>query len=85
MKIFKKVLHYWFAFVSVLSFLGGWGLLAHSLKPIQSTQNTTASTISLPALPPILAYGSEGGNGLNFSASSNQSTTFTPRLRTGGS
>jgi hypothetical protein len=86
MKIIKTVLHYWFALVSILSFLVGWGMLAHSLKPIQSTQNTSASTsISLPALPPIQAFGTGSGNGLNFSAPSNPSTTFSPRLRTGGS
>jgi hypothetical protein len=87
MKIIKTLLHYWFALISILSFLLGWGLLAHSLKPIQPTQNSTASTISLPALPPIQAFGtgSGTGNGLNFSAPSNQSSTVRPRLRTGGS
>jgi hypothetical protein len=83
MKIIKTILHYWFAIVSVVSFLAGWGLLAHSLKPVQLTQATTDSVISLPALPPIQAFGS--GTGLNFSAPSDQSTAVRPRLRSGGS
>jgi hypothetical protein len=87
MKILKTALHYWFAFVSVLSFLVGWGLLAHSLKPIQPTQNTTANTISLPALPTIQPFGggSVNGSGLNVPAPGNQVTTLRPRLRSGGS
>ena len=89
MKIIKTLLHYWFAFISVVSFLVGWGMLAHSLKPVQPTQNTTAAgAVSLPALPPIQAFGG-GTNGLNFSTSnnqpSNQSSSFFPRLRSGGS
>jgi hypothetical protein len=83
MKIIKTLLHYWFAIVSVLSFLAGWGFLAHSLKPIQSTQTTTTSILSLPALPPIQAFGS--GNGMNSSVPNNQSTIVRPWLRSGGS
>jgi hypothetical protein len=87
MKIIRIALHYWFALISILSFLIGWGMLAHSLKPIQPAQTGSSSSISLPALPPIQAFGTGdgSGNGLNFSAPSNSSTTFSPRLRTGGS
>jgi hypothetical protein len=86
MKIIRTALHYWFAIISVLSFLAGWGMLAHSLKPIQPTQTTTVNSASLPALPPIQAYngGIGNGSGLNFSAPSNQSNYF-PILRSGGS
>jgi hypothetical protein len=82
MKIIKTALHYWFAIISVVSFLAGWGMLAHSLKPIQPTQTTA----SLPALPPIQAYngGPGNGSGLNFSTPNNQSGFF-PILRSGGS
>jgi hypothetical protein len=81
MKIIKTALHYWIALVSVLSFLVGWGMLAHSLKPVQaSTQNTAA----LPALPPIQAFGgltgNNSGSGLNYPP-----TSVFPRLRSGGS
>jgi hypothetical protein len=87
MKIIKTVLHYWFAIISVLSFLVGWGMLAHSLKPIQPTQTTTLNSASLPALPTIQAFGGGSGNGsgLNFSAPSNQSNVGFPILKTGGS
>jgi hypothetical protein len=92
MKIIKAVLRYWFAIVSALSFLVGWGMLAHSLKPVQPVQAATAnvsSLPSLPSLPPIQAFGSGGGNGsgsgLNFAAPSTQSNLGAPLLRSGGS
>jgi hypothetical protein len=88
MKIMKTALHYWIAIVSVLSFLAGWGMLAHSLKPVQASQPSTVNTASLPSLPPIQAFGGgagNGGSGLGFSAPSNPSTSVFPRLRSGGS
>jgi len=88
MKIIKTALHYWFAVVSVLSFLVGWGMLAHSLKPVQPTQATTANVSSLPSLPPIQAFGGgsgSSGSGLNYAAPSTQSNLGTPLLRSGGS
>ena len=84
MKIIKTALHYWFAIISVLSFLMGWGMLAHSLKPIQTAQAATVNTASLPALPTIQAFGG-AASGLNFSAPSNQSNSGFPALRSGGS
>ncbi len=93
MKIMKTALHYWIAIVSVLSFLAGWGMLAHSLKPVQASQSSPLNTASLPSLPPIQAFGSgngngftgSGGSGLGFSAPGNQSSSIFPRLRSGGS
>ncbi len=87
MKIIKTALHYWFAVVSVLSFLVGWGMLAHSLKPVQPVQAATANISSLPSLPPIQAFGSGSGSGsgLNFAAPSTQSNLAAPLLRSGGS
>jgi hypothetical protein len=88
MKIIKKIIHYWFAIVSVLSFLVGWGLLAHSLKPAQSSQTSTLTSLSLPALPTIQAYGQGSGNngsGLNLVSPNNQSSSGFPLLRSGGS
>jgi len=87
MKIIKTALHYWFAIVSVVSFLAGWGMLAHSLKPIQPAQATTTNTASLPALPSIQAFGggSANGSGLNFSSLNNQANSGFSFLRTGGS
>lgn len=87
MKIIKTVLHYWFAIVSLLSFLVGWGMLAHSLKPIQPAQTTIMNSASLPVLPTIQAFGNGSGNGsgLNFSAPGNKSNVGFPILRSGGS
>ncbi len=87
MKIIRTALHYWFAIVSVVSFLAGWGMLAHSLKPIQPTRTTTLNTASLPALPPIQAFngGGQNGSGLNLSPSNNQSNSGFPILRSRGS
>jgi hypothetical protein len=88
MKIIKTALHYWIAIVSVLSFLVGWGMLAHSLKPVQPSQSSTLNNVSLPALPPIQAFGSgggSGGGGRNFLPPSNQSNSGFPILRSGGS
>jgi hypothetical protein len=94
MKIFKSALHYWIAIVSVLSFLAGWGMLAHSLKPVQAARSSSPNTASLPALPPIQAFGGLGGNeltgnnggsGLNLSAPGNSPASVFPRLRSGGS
>jgi len=88
MKIVKRFTHYWFVIVSVLSFLAGWGMLAHSLKPVSTSQTTTINTAALPSLPLIQAFGGGSGTtgGLNLAAPSNsQSTVGLPRLRTGGS
>ena len=92
MKIAKKFTHYWFVIVSILSFLAGWGMLAHSLKPVTASQttaiNTAANTAALPALPPIQAFGPGTGtsSGLNLiTPSTSQSNIGLPRLRTGGS
>jgi hypothetical protein len=90
MKIFRKVLRYWIAIASVLSFLGGWVILAHSPKPVQ-LQPASVQSVALPNLPPIQAYGSNvNNNGLNFfsnnnSQSSPQPSTSVPMLRTRGS
>jgi hypothetical protein len=90
MKIFKKLLHYWIALASVLSFLGGWVILAHSPKPVQS-QPGSVQSVALPDLPPIQAYGSNvNNNGLNFFSNNNtqsnpQPSAGVPMLRTRGS
>ena len=87
MKITTKLSHYWFVIISVLSFLVGWGMLAHSLKPIPVSQATTLNIVSLPTLPPIQAFnaGSWNGSGLNYVAPSTRSNTGSPILRSGGS
>ena len=79
MKKFKNALRYWFAITSLLSFMGGWIIFAHSPKPVQPT--TVVSSAPLLNLPPIQAFGSTTNNGVVLSR---PSSGF-PVLRTGGS
>jgi hypothetical protein len=67
MKLFRKLLRYWIGIASVLSFLGGWVILAHSPKPVQpqSTSASVSPTV-LSTLPPIQAYGGTSNNGPTF-------------------
>jgi hypothetical protein len=90
MKPFRKALRYWMAIASVLSFMGGWVILAHSPKPVQTQSVTVQSSAALPALPPIQAYGSNvNNNGLGFfsntAPANSQPSPGMPRLRTRGS
>jgi hypothetical protein len=87
MKVFRKLLRYWIAIASVLSFLGGWVILAHSPKPVQQT--TTVNSATLPDLPAIQAFGDVNNNGLGFFSTNShanpQPRSGFPLLRTGGS
>ena len=65
MKIFRKILRYWIAIASVLSFLGGWVILAHSPKPVQPQTTAPGQPLALPSLPPIQAY-SGSNTGMPF-------------------
>ena len=66
MKLFRKILRYWIGIASVLSFLGGWVILAHSPKPVQPQAGASIPPTALPNLPPIQAYGATTSNGLTF-------------------
>jgi hypothetical protein len=59
MKIFKKFLHILIALGSMIGFLVGWAVLAHSGKPVQPGQPALAvpqqALAPLPTLPPIQA------------------------------
>jgi hypothetical protein len=66
MKIFRKILRYWIGLASVLSFLGGWVILAHSPKPVQPQSASSVQPAALPGLPPIQAYGDTTSNGPSF-------------------
>jgi hypothetical protein len=93
MKTFRKLLRFWIAIASLLSFLGGWVILAHSPKPVDQQASTVQSAAALPNLPPIQAYGSSiNNNGLGFfsnnapaNSQSIQPSAGMPRLRTRGS
>jgi hypothetical protein len=66
MKLFRKILRYWIGLASVVSFLGGWAILAHSPKPVQLQSAASIQPTALPGLPPIQAYGATTSNGLTF-------------------
>jgi hypothetical protein len=88
MKPYRKLLRYWFAIASVLSFLGGWIMLAHAPKPVQVTRINSAASDS--NLSPIQAFGSDvNNNGLNFFSPGTQSNiqpnSGFPLMMTGGS
>jgi hypothetical protein len=61
MKPLKLGLRLWIAFTTVMSFLMGWALLAHSAKPAPLTTtaglggsgSTSSGQLVLPALPPV--------------------------------
>jgi hypothetical protein len=80
MKLFRKILRYWIGLASMLSFLGGWVILAHSPKPVQFPSATSSSVppASLQGLPPIQAYGDTSSNGLTFFSTPAPSTNIQP-------
>jgi hypothetical protein len=92
MKPYKNFLRYWFAITSVLSFVGGWIIFAHSPKPVGQTAGNEANSLApLPTLAPIQTFGNSNNKnwfGSLFSSGSQnnaqQSSGF-PRIRTGGS
>jgi hypothetical protein len=89
MKTYKKILHYWIAIASALSFLGGWIILAHSPKPVETTttQPATPQSAVLPTLAPLPALNNSTSQGstLNNSQANPQFSTGMPLLRTRGS
>lgn len=91
MKILKFGLRFWMTFISLISFLGGWILLAHAPKPNQNNSiYSNMSTASMPTLEPLppLSDGNTQGNDpptqswFNLQPGNN---AFRPRFRTGGS
>jgi hypothetical protein len=85
MKIIKFGLRFWITLGSVFSFLFGWAIFSHSLKPAQPVSHI-ASLPTLAPLPPMNTLGSDPALGFQQSQqpSFNQSF-FRPRFMTGGS
>ena len=68
MRFFKASLRYLIMLVSTFSFLGGWILLAHSLKPTQSSSSSPSvasamvpsiAAAPLPTLAPLAGLDSQ--------------------------
>ena len=87
MKPFQNLLKTWIAIASVGAFMGGWILLGHSGKPVDTSAlaNTTNNSLvsSLPTLAPLPQINSRSLQALPQSSSS--TSFFQPRLRTRGS
>jgi len=90
-KISKKIMHYWFAFASILSFLAGWALLAHSPKPVQPVRTSTTNLAPIQSASPIQIFGDDdhrrrsSGSGLSPFVPNTQPSTGLPLMHTGGS
>ncbi len=97
MKLYKNIFRIWIAFVSAISFLGGWAIFAHSNKPAALLSNNNANTNAnnVQSLQPQSQQGNFNtfnNSGSNFQSlpqfSQQQSTSpffSSPRLRTRGS
>jgi hypothetical protein len=74
---------------SVIGFLGGWALLAHSPKPapMVSQAGPAATVEPLPTLAPLPPMGqlSAPSQSFRLAPSFSQTSAFRPRFRTGGS
>jgi hypothetical protein len=87
MKLLRSALRTWITLTSVLSFVGGWVILAHAPKPVQtnSSLNTGASVPTLEPLPPL----SSGANSFQdqplFSVQPSVRARSNPMFITGGS
>ena len=81
MKNFKNSLHFLLTIASVLGFLGGWATLAHSRKPVQTTNAQPQALEPLAPLAPLPAIGSNSTNITNNNNTSGFSI-FTPSTTT---
>ncbi len=80
MKKFKNGLHVLITAVSMLGFLGGWAVLAHSPKPIQPQ----ASLAPLPALAPVQAF-NDSSSGLQIASPRHRNSSSLSAFTTRGS
>jgi hypothetical protein len=85
MQPFKIGLRIWIATSSLLGFLCGWALLAHSPKPAQPSQPPAlVQPVELPPLPPMPSFNVNNTNIQPLPAIPQTSFSL-PRMRTGGS
>jgi len=92
MKPFQNLLKTWIAVGSMAAFMGGWVILGHSGKPVDTStvsitfDNSTSPLAPLPTLAPLGATTSSSRNLQPLTQSQVPSTSFTqPRFRTRGS
>lgn len=92
MKLWKTSIRIWIAFVSILSFIGGWILFAHSTKPAAASASSNANNppavnAPLPTLVPLAPMGSNPGpvQPLQNILPQQPSQSFAPFFRSFGS
>lgn len=83
MKLIKLGLRVWITLASIISFLMGWVMLAHSPKPVQT--GSTQTTTSLSPLQPLdFGSGDDDSQNIPMFQSVNRPGLI-PRFRTSGS
>jgi len=88
MRSLKFLLRIWITLTSLVTFIAGWIMLAHSPKPVQAAQSTGNSTLpTLEPLPPLSAFNSSEDNQsqLFFDSAPQFRRGSSPFFRTGGS
>jgi hypothetical protein len=93
MNAFQRKLRWLIVTGSAVSFLSGWGLLAHAGKPVTTTTNANSvqsQAVVIPSQLPAIDFNSlEANTGTSNSSlqalPSMPAITFSPRLRTAGS
>jgi hypothetical protein len=95
MKPFQNLLKTWIAIGSMAAFMGGWIILGHSGKPVDTsviagtntTDTTTSQLAPLPTLAPLGSVGNSAGSSINVQplAQSPVTNFSQPRFRTRGS
>lgn len=93
MKLLKSALRFWITTASVISFVGGWIILAHAPKPAQlksSTVNNNPTQLpTLEPLPPLSSGFNTGENNFQnpplFSIQPQTRARVNPFFATGGS
>jgi hypothetical protein len=83
MKFIKLSMRFWITLTSVMSFLIGWAMLAHSPKPFQDSA-PQANAAQLPVLQP-LDFSNTGSGFQNFQVNVQPRSVFSPVFRSGGS
>ncbi len=93
MNAFQRKLRWLIVTGSAVSFLSGWGLLAHAGKPVTTAANTNAVQSQAAVIPsqlPAIDFNAlEANSGVSNSGlqalPSMPAITFSPRLRTAAS
>jgi hypothetical protein len=89
MKLFRFALNIWITLVSLLSFLLGWVVLAHSPKPVQPSTQPVVNVAPLPTLAPLDSLPPNGNSNPGFQSFQVPNNAFVnapqPIFRTGGS